>query len=286
MLAFGGCASPDPIATLSQPLEAAEEAEGGKLGKEIFPRISSRGLSMFSMCLKYVFNFRVQPTCLTSVNLRVHSTCSNYALTPHALSPCSVDIKKSFAQFREFPPNELFSPCNNCSLVTEAGACCTFHVGDKVRLSTSNLQMPSTMSKKLVARYIGPFTVKKVVSPVAYKLKLPRTLRIHPVFHVSLLQPWHKDTVFTSHTDSAVVRPPPVVPDDDQYLVDTLLDKRLSRGRVEYLVRWKGYGAEDDMWRHASDIEHSLIDEYEASHHGQLLPTTRSSRKAFRRRHP
>jgi transposase InsO family protein len=160
----------------------------------------------------------------------------------------------------------------------------TFQVGHKVRLSTANLQLPSTMSKKLVARYIGPFTVEKVVSPVAYKLKLPKTLRIHPVFHVSLLQPWHKDTVFTTHEDTMTVHPPPVLPDDDQYLVEALLDKRISRGRVEYLVRWKGYGPEEDMWRPASDIEQSLIDEYEASHHGQLPTTRRSSRKAFRRR--
>jgi hypothetical protein len=160
----------------------------------------------------------------------------------------------------------------------------TFQVGDKVRLSTANLQLPSTMSKKLVARYIGPFTVEKVVSPVAYKLKLPKTLRIHPVFHVSLLQPWHKDTVFTTHEDTMTVHPPPVLPDDDQYLVEALLDKRISRGRVEYLVRWKGYGPEEDMWRPASDIEQSLIDEYEASHHGQLPTTRRRSRKAFRRR--
>lgn len=160
----------------------------------------------------------------------------------------------------------------------------TFQVGDKVRLSTANLQLPSTMSKKLVARYLGPFMVEKVVSPVAYKLKLPKSLRIHPVFHVSLLQPWHKDTVFTSHVDTAASHPPPVVPEDDQYLVEALLDKRNSRGKVEYLVRWKGYGPEDDMWRPASDIEQSLIAEYAASHHGQLPTVRRSSRKAFRRR--
>ena len=159
-----------------------------------------------------------------------------------------------------------------------------FRVGDRVRLSTTNLKLPSTMTKKLMAKYIGPFTVEKVVSPVAYKLKLPKNLKIHPVFHVSLLQPWHSDPEFPSHVDSEVFQPPPVVPEDEQYLVETLLDKRTSRGRTEYLVRWKGYGPEDDMWRPASDIEHSLIQEYEASHHG-LLPTTRkSSRKAFRRR--
>ena len=160
-----------------------------------------------------------------------------------------------------------------------------FQVGDKVRLSTANMQLPSTMSKKLVARYLGPFTVEKVVSPVAYKLKLPKSMRrIHPVFHASLLQPWNRDDVFPSHVDITVFRPPPVVPEDNQYLVEALLDKRVSRRRVEYLVRWKGYGPEEDMWRPASDIEQSLINEYEASHHGQLPTTRRSSRKAHRRR--
>jgi hypothetical protein len=159
-----------------------------------------------------------------------------------------------------------------------------FQVGDQVRLSTAHLQLPSTMSKKLAAKYLGPFRVEKVISPVAYKLKLPKSLKIHPVFHVNLLQPWHKDTEFPTHVDTAVYHPPPIVPDDNQYLVETLLDKRISRGRVEYLVRWQGYGPEDDMWRPARDIEQSLIDAYEASHHGALPTRTKSSRKAHRRR--
>ena len=160
----------------------------------------------------------------------------------------------------------------------------TFRIGDQVRLSTTNLQLPSTMSKKLAAKYLGPFTVEKVISHVAYKLKLPQSLKIHPVFHVSLLQPWHKDPEFPTHVDATVYHPPPVVPDDEQYLVEALLDKRISRGRTEYLVRWKGYGPEDDMWRPASDIEQSLIDAYEASHHGALPAQQKSSRKAHRRR--
>jgi transposase InsO family protein len=159
-----------------------------------------------------------------------------------------------------------------------------FQVGDRVRLSTVNLKLPSTMTKKLVAKYIGPFTVEKVISPVAYKLRLPKTLKIHPVFHVGLLQPWHSDPEFPSHVDTITFHPPPVVPEDDQYLVEALLDKRISRGKIEYLVRWKGYGPEDDMWRPASDIEQSLIHDYEVSHHGRLPTTRKSSRKHPRRR--
>ena len=30
--------------------------------------------------------------------------------------------------------------------------------------------------------------------------------------------------------------------------VEKILDSRVFRGRLEYLVRWKGYGAADDLW--------------------------------------
>jgi len=69
-----------------------------------------------------------------------------------------------------------------------------FRVGDQVKLSTVNLALPSTMSSKLKCKYVGPCTVDQVINPVAYKLKLPAVLsRIHPVFHISLLQPWKTD---------------------------------------------------------------------------------------------
>ena len=82
----------------------------------VFPRISSRGLSMFSMCLKYVFNFRVQPTCLTSVKLRVHSTCSTYALTAstsfftaHCILICALSTQTFSPQIAStnFCPNQI-----------------------------------------------------------------------------------------------------------------------------------------------------------------------------------
>lgn len=162
--------------------------------------------------------------------------------------------------------------------------------GDKVRLSTSNLHLPSSMSKKLTAKYLGPFTVEKPVGAVAYKLKLPPSLPIHPVFHVSLLQPWHKDPEFPSH--GQFIQPPPIFENDNQYRVEKLLDKRKrrfgSRGRevTEYLVRWEGYGPEDDQWVRESNIEDSLIEEYERTHHAEVPTAVRSTRRSVRRRSP
>jgi hypothetical protein len=163
----------------------------------------------------------------------------------------------------------------------------TFRAGDKVRLATTNINLPSTMTKKFAPKFLGPYTVRRVVNPVTYELKLPPTLKIHPVFHVSLLQPWNEDVEF-DHPDPHNC-PPPVVPEDNQYRVEALTDKRVRRvGRnryiTQYLVRWKGYGCDEDSWVNAKDIESSLIAEYESTHHAAIPVTTRSTRKSTRRR--
>jgi len=46
---------------------------------------------------------------------------------------------------------------------------------------------------RLVPRYDGPFEVMRKVGAVAYRLNLPKKLKLHPTFHVSYLQPFHKD---------------------------------------------------------------------------------------------
>ena len=48
--------------------------------------------------------------------------------------------------------------------------------------------MPTQLHPKLAAKYYGPFPVVAAVGSVAFKLQLPDTARIHPVFHVSQLK--------------------------------------------------------------------------------------------------
>ena len=62
-----------------------------------------------------------------------------------------------------------------------------FKVGDQVLLSTANIRNQGR-APKLAPRFIGPFSVCRVVSDVAYELKLPPTMKIHPVFHISKLR--------------------------------------------------------------------------------------------------
>jgi len=62
-----------------------------------------------------------------------------------------------------------------------------YKVGDLVMLSTKDLkyQMVRRRMEKLTERFVSPYKVKKVVSLNAIELKLPSTVKIHPVVNVS-----------------------------------------------------------------------------------------------------
>jgi hypothetical protein len=145
----------------------------------------------------------------------------------------------------------------------------TFKVGDKVMLSTQNL---SSLDKapKLLPRYIGPYSVRKIISPVAYELDLPGNMKIHPTFHVSKLKPYHSsdDNLFPNREQ--IVRPPPdIIDDHEEFEVERILNKRIrkyGRGqRIEYLVLWKGYPIHEATWepeRNLTNVD-ELLNEYE-----------------------
>ena len=87
-------------------------------------------------------------------------------------------------------------------------------------------------------------------------------MRIHPVQHVSLLDPAHNDPL-----PGQVISPPlPVeVNDKSEYYVEEILDSRTRYDRLEYLVKWLGYDQPD--WEHAKDInELQAIDDFHQTH--------------------
>jgi len=57
--------------------------------------------------------------------------------------------------------------------------------GDRVLLSTKDLMFKERLARKLVDQYVGPYTIEKVVSTNAVKLRLPTSMRIHLVVNVS-----------------------------------------------------------------------------------------------------
>jgi len=62
-------------------------------------------------------------------------------------------------------------------------------IGDLVMLNGHNIKTGHP-SRKLDHKNHGPFQIKKIVSPLAVRLTLPRKWKIHNVFHISLLEPY------------------------------------------------------------------------------------------------
>jgi hypothetical protein len=157
-------------------------------------------------------------------------------------------------------------------------------VGDMIMLSSKNISLKHPGSDKLLPRWLGPFKIIEQINPVAFKLELPEAMkRVHPVFHASLLKPYH--------SNGPVQPPPPIVLEDGDILfgVERLLDSRKRRsGRktiTEYLVKWDGYGHEHNTWEPEINIaDPTLIAEFEATseHRQRAVTQGRQKRKQLR----
>jgi chromodomain-containing protein/p58 integrase-like protein len=91
-------------------------------------------------------------------------------------------------------------------------------------------------SQKMDCVKIGPYRVLEKLPNDNYRIALPERMRIHPIFHVSLLNP---------------TKNPETTRDDEtfeEFEVEHILDKRVRQGKVEYLVKWKGYENNENTW--------------------------------------
>ena len=61
-------------------------------------------------------------------------------------------------------------------------------------MSTKDLVFKERLVKKLVERYVGPYTIEKVVFTNVVKLQLPTSMRIHLVVNISQIV-WYKEQV-------------------------------------------------------------------------------------------
>ena len=80
------------------------------------------------------------------------------------------------------------------------------------------------------------------IGQVAYRLRLPEGSRLHDVFHVGLLKPFHGDPPTTT---------PPLPPVHEGRVVLTPARVRRARSQQdawEVLVEWEGLSPDDATW--------------------------------------
>jgi len=110
--------------------------------------------------------------------------------------------------------------------------------GDKVWLQRKHIRT-TRPSNKLDHKQIGPYTILKKVGSRTYKLDLPATVKIHPVFYVILLEPTGSIEPIPGH-----YQPPPtpiIIQEQQEWEVEKIMDSRRQRNQIQYQVKWTGF---------------------------------------------
>jgi len=121
--------------------------------------------------------------------------------------------------------------------------------GDKVYLSRRNIKT-TRPSDKLDYKRIGPFEIEAKIGEVNYRLKLPKHMRIHPVFHVALLEP-------APHNAPTIA---PQLSEENEiieYEVEDIIDQSMRDSQTVFRVRWKGYDETDDTWEPEENLQNA-----------------------------
>ena len=133
--------------------------------------------------------------------------------------------------------------------------------GDRVLLSTKDLVFKERPSKKLTERYVGPYTIEEVVSLNAVRLRLPSSMRIHPVINVSRIVRYKEQVKGQKKEEGKPIE----VEGIEEWEVEKVLNKKKIRGVEKYLIRWKGFTAEGNTWEGKENLKNAekLIEEFE-----------------------
>jgi hypothetical protein len=135
-----------------------------------------------------------------------------------------------------------------------------------VYLLTKNLRSQRA-TRKLDHVKVGPFLISEVRGPVNYKLQLPDDAKIHPVFHISLLEPADPATPLqtTFHFQTE---------EEDIFEVERILEKQGQR----YLVKWKGYPQSENTWEPKENLRNcqNLLRQFQQRQHPKSQETSRN----------
>ncbi|KAG7579311.1 Integrase catalytic core [Arabidopsis thaliana x Arabidopsis arenosa] len=135
-----------------------------------------------------------------------------------------------------------------------------FDIGDFVYVKLQPYRQNSVVlrsNQKLAPKYYGPYKIIDKCGEVAYKLQLPTSSQIHPVFHVSQLK------ILVGNVPTAT-QLPSVLQDvfvkEPEVILERKMVNRQGRAATKVLVKWFNEPVEEATWEFLFDLQKKFPD--------------------------
>jgi hypothetical protein len=120
----------------------------------------------------------------------------------------------------------------------------TFKTKDLLMLSIKNIKLKNS-NQKFSHKFIKSFRIVETMNKQAYRLILFSFYRIHDVFHVFYLKLYKRrkdDNIISEYFSSELLD------DDEVSEVKKILQKKISKKIIYYLIKWKNWSEKYNEW--------------------------------------
>ena len=107
---------------------------------------------------------------------------------------------------------------------------------------------------KLSPKYYGPYKVLQNIGSMSYKLELPTSSQVHPVFHVSCLKKVIDDKLPVQTILLELDEEGKIILEPEE-ITEIRTRQLQNRSILEYLIKWKNLPIEDSTWEDESFIQ-------------------------------